>query len=91
MNSPEVNLPNDTNAVISLELLSRAEREVIASFLAVTDMLSSTGRLAVRYGVGGSLTAFQSLLETYRSLAAAERRLQGNLEDIIRKALTKKS
>ena len=68
--------PSGSTAVIA--------RETIASFAAVSEMLATVGNMAVNYGVGQPLVAFQSLLRTYQALLRAQGALMTTAQQLIK-------
>jgi hypothetical protein len=61
-------------------------RETIASFAAVSEMLATVGQMAVNYGSGHPLQAFQSLLRTYQALLRAQAALSSTAQQLIKLA-----
>ena len=59
-------------------------RETIASFAAVSEMLATVGNMAVTYGVGQPLVAFQSLLSTYQTLLRAQAALVSTAQQLMK-------
>jgi hypothetical protein len=59
-------------------------RETIASFAAVSEMLTTVGNMAVSYGVGQPLVAFQSLLRTYQALLRAQGALMLTAQQLVK-------
>jgi hypothetical protein len=58
--------------------------DTLASFTAVSDMLTSVGNTAVTYGIGHPLVAFQSLLRTYQILLQTQAALATTAQQIIK-------
>ena len=61
-------------------------RETIASFAAVTEMLTTVGQMAVSYSSGHPLPAYQSLLRTYQTLLRAQAALESTAQQVIKLA-----
>ena len=68
---------------LAQEPLASVAEQTVASFTAVSQTLSHVGDLAVNYGVGKPLVLFQSLLETYRALAAAQAAIAAKAHQIL--------
>lgn len=58
--------------------------DTLASFTAVTEMLTSVGDTAVTYGIGHPLVAFQSLVRTYQILLKTQAALATTAKQIIK-------
>jgi hypothetical protein len=79
----EYGTPVGISAVIPLAALGRGEKETIASFLALTDVVAAVGGLVVNYGDGKPLSAFQAVLRMYQLLLRTEQRLRLRVEAIL--------
>ena len=64
--------------------VAAAAGEILASFTAVSEMLTSVGNTAITYGIGHPLVAFQSLLRTYQILLKTQAALATTGQQIVK-------
>lgn len=76
----------ELEATLTEEPLAAAAAQTITAFSATTELLTHVGNLAVAYGVGKPLAAFQSLLATYRALVGTQAALSATARAILARA-----
>ncbi len=72
------------NNVVLAGPLAGVASDTIASFTAIREMMATVGQLAIAFGVGHPLAAFQSLLRTYQTLVRAEFALQSTAQHVLK-------